>query len=160
MSSPPDTWINFLFFSSYSAWSISPAAYRLFSISDAESDELKWGLCLRWWPNPHIMGPFHLLIMKKHMATIKTGQTHHQEEQKNSELYITLPPFLFYRTIYLRFDYSVTHGKESLLWWTSGIILSSLSHMLLGNSSEGLIVITPSELIPWNTLQEVVSKAS
>ena len=49
----------------------------------------------------------------------------------------------------------LTQGTELLIWWTSGIILSSSSDMLQGRWNDGLTVIIPSDLMPWNTLQKV-----
>jgi len=39
-------------------------------------------------------------------------------------------------------------------------MLSSSSEMLQGILNDGLIVIIPSDLMPWNTLREVVSRES
>jgi hypothetical protein len=68
--------------------SISPEAYRLSSISVAESEALIFWLFMSREPNPHIIEPLRPLIMKKHMAIIKIGHIHHKEGLKNSEPYI------------------------------------------------------------------------
>jgi hypothetical protein len=65
--------------------SISPEAYRLSSISVAESETLSCRLFVSREPNPHIIEPLRPLIMKKHMAIIKIGHIHHNEALKNSE---------------------------------------------------------------------------
>ena len=44
-------------------------------------------------PNPHIIEPFRLLIMKKHSAIIKIGNIHHNEELKNSEANMCITSF-------------------------------------------------------------------